>query len=109
MSLRAVSLWEAAVRIISRQQAVLQVNHRLANFLITSQEVIVIDRDLQVLVLGQETGHLKHPKQKHNNTFTIYTICSLLYAQFVHQLPSKHRVDGVGYVMISVFNCVPSQ
>lgn len=64
VSLHAVGLRQATVGVIPGQKAVLQVNHRLTNLLIACQEIIVIHRDFQVLVLRQETRHLKHPKTK---------------------------------------------
>lgn len=69
MSLHAVGLWQAAVGVISGQEAVLQVDHCLANLLVAAQEIVVIDRDFQVFVLGQETRHLKHPKQNKGGVF----------------------------------------
>lgn len=63
ISLHAVGLWQATVGIVSGQEAVLQVNHGLADLLVTGQEIVVIDGDFQVFVLGQETRHLKHPEQ----------------------------------------------
>lgn len=63
ISLHAVCLRQATIGVVSRQEAVLQVNHSLADLLITGQEIIVIDGDLQVFVLGQETRHLEHPGQ----------------------------------------------
>lgn len=59
----AVGLWQATIGVVSRQEAVLQVDHSLADLLVTSQEIIVIDGDLQVFVLGQETRHLEHPER----------------------------------------------
>lgn len=41
--LHAVSLWKATVGVISGQEAVLQVNHCLADFVVTIQEIIVVD------------------------------------------------------------------
>lgn len=63
ISLHAVGLWQATVGVISGHEAVLQVNHCVADFVVTIQEIIVIDGDFQVFVLGQETRHLKHPEQ----------------------------------------------
>lgn len=58
---RAVGLWQATVGVVSGQEAVLQVDHGLADLLVTGQQVIVVDRDFQVFILGQETGHLIQP------------------------------------------------
>lgn len=82
VSLRAICLRQATVGVISGQEAVLQVNHCLTNLLVAGQEIVVVDRDFQVLVLGQVTRHLKHPKQnqksfgevRRSNTVPIYII-----------------------------------
>lgn len=57
----AVSLRQATVGVVSGQEAVLQVDHGLADLLVTGQQVIVVDGDFQVFVLGQEAGHLVQP------------------------------------------------
>ena len=64
--LHAVGLGEAAVGVVARQEAVLQVDYGLSYFLVPGQHVVVVHTDLQVLVLRQETRHLEHPwKKKH--------------------------------------------
>lgn len=52
---------KTTIGVVSGQEAVLQVDHRLANFLVASQQIVVVDGDLQVLVLWEETRHLEHP------------------------------------------------
>lgn len=114
--LHAVGLWKATVGVISGQEAVLQVNHCLADFVVTIQEIIVVDWDFQVFVLGQETRHLKHPKQTKGSIQKsrgaldlpfkdnmVHIFHCLSFTPFMH-LPSKHRTGGVGQVMVSVIN-----
>lgn len=62
--LHTVSLWEATVGPEARQESVLQVDDGLTYFVICAQEVIVIHRDLQVLVLWYKAGELEHPGQE---------------------------------------------
>lgn len=61
-SLHAVGLWQATVGVVSGQQTILQVDHGLSDLLVPGQEIVVVDGDLQVLVLGQVACHLKHPE-----------------------------------------------
>ena len=80
VSSHAVGLWQATVGVISGQEAVLQVNHGFADLLVAGQEVMVIDRDFQVLVLRQEACHLEHPKKKTQKClrrFALYGKCGL--------------------------------
>lgn len=95
MSLHAVGLWQAAVGVIARQEAVLQVNHCLADLLITAQEIVVINRDFQVLVLGQETRHLKHPKENKRGVFEVDWI---LHVSFK---------DNMDYIIFSIASMYP--
>lgn len=99
ISLHAVSLRQATIGVVSRQEAVLQVNHSLADLLVTSQEIIVIDGDLQVFVLGQETRHLEHPEQTErvSDKWWVAPLKIISYIlSFIYHLPSKHWVGGVG-------------
>lgn len=64
VSSHAVGLRQAAVGVVSGQEAVLQVDHSLAHLLVARQKIVVVHGDLQVLVLRQETRHLKHPTHK---------------------------------------------
>ena len=61
MSLHAIGLWKATVRAEAREESVLQIDDGLAHFLVPTQQVEVIDGDLQILVMGEEAGHLKRP------------------------------------------------
>ena len=61
MSLHAIGLWKATVGAEAWEESVLKVDDGLAHFLVPTQQVVVIDGDLQVLVMGEEAGHLKGP------------------------------------------------
>lgn len=70
----AVGLRQAAVGVVSGQETVLQVDHRLPDLLVAAQEVEVVHGDLQVLLLGHEACHLKHPvqsKRKEEHLFSV--------------------------------------
>ena len=56
-----VGLWQAAGGPVLGQVAVLKVDDRLPDDVVFAQEVVVPDRDRQVLVDGQEGLDLKHP------------------------------------------------
>lgn len=64
MYVHTVSLWQATARPVTRQESVLQIDDCLAHFFISAEQVIVIHSNLQVLVLRDKAGQLKHPGQK---------------------------------------------
>lgn len=59
--LHAVRLRQTTVRTETWEETVLQVDHRLSDFFISGQQVVIIDRNLQVFVLWEETWEFKHP------------------------------------------------
>lgn len=57
-------LWQATHGSIFGQEAVLQVNHRLADLLVFGEHVVVVQHHAKVLFQWERTCELKHPVEK---------------------------------------------
>lgn len=94
-----------------RKEAVFQVNHCLPNFLITGEQIIVIDGNFQVFVLWEEACHFKHSVERTENGYMSVLFNSLtdllrVYRAFRlwHSLPAKHWVECIRHIVVSVIN-----
>ena len=67
LNLHTVGLRQATHGSIFRQEAVLQVDHCLADLLIFGQHVVVIQHHLEVLVQREGAGELEHPERKRDD------------------------------------------
>lgn len=59
-----VGLREATRGAMFGQEAVLQVDHRLADLLIFGQHVVVVQHHPEVLIQREGTGELEHPERE---------------------------------------------
>lgn len=119
--LHAIRLRQSTVRTKTWEETILQVDHRLSDFLISSQQVVIIDRNLQVFVLWEETWELKHPAMDRKEAEREKRALDLLWRKLmlchntnkqnfqILTLPSKYWVCGVWYIVVTVVNSLPSQ
>lgn len=63
LNLHTVGLRQSACGSVFGQEAILQVNHRLADLLVLGQHVVVIKHHPQVLLQREGAGELKHSKK----------------------------------------------
>lgn len=63
LNLHTVGLRQSAHGSVFGQEAILQVNHRLADLLVLGQHVVVIKHHPQVLLQREGAGELKHSKK----------------------------------------------
>lgn len=68
---QAVGLRQATHGSIFGQEAILQVDHRLSDFLVFGQHVVVVQHHPKVLLQREGTGELEHPGRKRGNKLEV--------------------------------------